>query len=152
MKEFRQYDVVRIVRFLSKLNVQETNESSFKRPPEIGDIATVVEVYTDPPGYELECCEDNDGVTTWLASFTKESIELEKFISDLQLTISHNEAIVLFEFLSRFSETDILGIKHPSEEKVLWRVLSTLEKSLVEPFSQNYDQILASARKSLIDG
>ena len=28
------------------------------RPPRIGDIATVIEIYTNPPGYELESPDD----------------------------------------------------------------------------------------------
>jgi hypothetical protein len=42
----------------------------------IGDVAAVIEVYTTPPGYELECT-GKDGITIWLHAFAPENIELE---------------------------------------------------------------------------
>lgn len=46
------------------------------RSPQIGDVATVVDVYDHPPGYELECVTPQ-GETLWLESFTEEEVSLE---------------------------------------------------------------------------
>jgi hypothetical protein len=47
-----------------------------RRAPQIGDVATIIEVYSDPPGYELECSNEH-GITEWLAGFKADDIELE---------------------------------------------------------------------------
>jgi hypothetical protein len=69
-----QYDVVKVkvIRRAVSFEPDGTN----RRPPRVGDIATIVEVYADPSGYELECC-DPDGITEWLLAFRPEDIELE---------------------------------------------------------------------------
>jgi len=72
-------------------------------------------------------------------------------MSDVEIKISKNEAIVLFEFLSRFSEKDILGIEDQSEARVLWNLLGVLEKELVEPLQGNYLELIKSARNELRD-
>jgi hypothetical protein len=47
------------------------------RPPRVGDVACIVEIYIDPPGYELECV-DADGATVWLVSISTAVIALER--------------------------------------------------------------------------
>lgn len=47
------------------------------REPRVGDVAWVIEIYEDPPGYYLEC-SDKQGVTEWLQIFSPEEIRLEK--------------------------------------------------------------------------
>lgn len=75
---FSQYDVVRIINLTS---CQPGRSCSFgiigQEAPAVGDIATVVEVYSDPLGYELECC-DADGSTRWVMAFSPSDIVLEK--------------------------------------------------------------------------
>jgi hypothetical protein len=39
-------------------------------------VATIVEIYLEPPGYELEC-SDGCGVTQWLMAFGLGDVELE---------------------------------------------------------------------------
>lgn len=46
------------------------------RQPEVGDIATIVELYSSPSGYELECSDAN-GITQWLMAFRPEDVVLE---------------------------------------------------------------------------
>lgn len=71
---FRQYDIVRIVGFTKPAAMERSLVN--KRPPEIGDIAAIVEIYEQPkPGYELECT--NGDQTEWLQSFAAEDIQLE---------------------------------------------------------------------------
>ncbi|NQT37560.1 MAG: hypothetical protein HQ581_08730 [Planctomycetes bacterium] len=72
-----QYDVVRILRFN---RTQTPKCDAFnRRSPRIGDIATIVEIHTDPCiGYELECSQPETGVTEWLITFRPDEIELEQ--------------------------------------------------------------------------
>ncbi len=67
----------------------------------------------------------------------------------VEITLSSDEALVLFEFLSRFSEDDELSIHDPSEKQALWNFLAVLEKQLEKPFSKKYSELLESARKAL---
>lgn len=69
------YDVVRIKALRHAMDF--VPDAFNMRLPRIGDIATVLEIYTTPPGYELECCDSN-GITEWLHAFPLEDIELEK--------------------------------------------------------------------------
>ena len=71
--------------------------------------------------------------------------------SRIQLELNFDEALVLFEFLSRYSETDRLSIDDQSEQRVLWNLCCDLEKELVEPFSSNYEQLLNEARRKTRD-
>jgi hypothetical protein len=72
--EFKQYDVVRIVAFNKPVMV--VRDAINGREPHVGDVATIVELYDNPPGYELECVEKG-GSTAWLRSFAPDKIELE---------------------------------------------------------------------------
>jgi hypothetical protein len=46
------------------------------RPARVGDVACIVEVYEAPPGYELECSDDN-GITEWLLAFSEDEADFE---------------------------------------------------------------------------
>ena len=70
-------------------------------------------------------------------------------MSNVNLTLSKDEALVLFEFLSRFSDEEKLEIKGKSEEQVLWNVQASLEKLLSEPFGKEYSSLIEKARKNL---
>jgi len=67
----------------------------------------------------------------------------------INISLSKEEALVLFEFLSRYLDTDKLEIEDQSEAQALWDLASLFEKELVEPFDKNYQDILAKARKVL---
>ena len=69
----------------------------------------------------------------------------------IQIEISKDEAVVLFEFLSRFSEKEILQIEDQSEARVLWNILCDLEKLLAEPFAINYKESLQKSREKVRD-
>jgi hypothetical protein len=70
---------------------------------------------------------------------------------EISLRLTRVEAIVLFDFLSRFSDTEKLAIEDQSEERVLWDMCCSLEKSLHEPFRIDYDEILIRAREKVRD-
>ena len=70
----------------------------------------------------------------------------------INISLNKNEALILFELLSRFSESDsVLTIEHQAEKSVLWSLCCDLEKILVEPFYENYDELLHQAREKLKD-
>lgn len=72
-------------------------------------------------------------------------------MNNIQITLEQDEALCLFELLSRYDEHDELMIEDKSEEKALWAVHCALEKVLVEPFSPDYHNLLQSARSSVIE-
>lgn len=71
---FKQYDVVRITRLPAAPAAD--GFAINQRPPRLGDIAAIVEVYEKPElDYEPECTAS--GETQWLCSFSAAEIELE---------------------------------------------------------------------------
>ncbi len=65
--------------------------------------------------------------------------------SQVFLSLSRAEAIVLFEWLANSSKS--LAFEDDSERCVLANIECQLEKLLAEPFSPNYDEILEDARR-----
>ncbi|NHZ92238.1 hypothetical protein F2P45_25010 [Massilia sp. CCM 8733] len=66
------------------------------------------------------------------------------------LTLSSDEALVLFAFVQRFSDTDRLAIDDQAEQRALWNLCCILEKSGV-PFQGTYQEALLAARERLRD-
>ena len=62
----------------------------------------------------------------------------------VRINLDCNEALVLFEWLSR--EAESIEVEHYAERKVMLKLLGGLEKNLSHPFLQNYRDILANAR------
>ena len=71
--------------------------------------------------------------------------------SEVQLSLSRNEAIVLFEYLSRYTDTGKLAIEDQAEQRVLWDLCAMLESHLHEPISPDYDGMLERARAAVRD-
>lgn len=70
-------------------------------------------------------------------------------MAEINLRLTKEEAIVLFEMLSRFGENDKLEIEDQSEQQVLWNLCASLESMLDEPFDKGYVTILENARAML---
>ena len=70
-------------------------------------------------------------------------------MDDIQIVLSKDEALILLDFLSRFSNINTLEIQDPSEEQVLWNLTCSLEKVLPEPFSEQWLSIIQDARQRL---
>ena len=66
------------------------------------------------------------------------------------IALSRDEALVLFEYLSRADPAGGTGL-HPAERRVLWNLLAVLEKKLAEPFAANYAELLDDARSRVAD-
>jgi len=73
-------------------------------------------------------------------------------INQLNIALTKDEAIVLFEFLTRFNEKEDDSLfEDQSEQNVLWNIECILEKELHEPFKKNYNDILKFARENVRD-
>ena len=55
-------------------------------------------------------------------------------MDEVEIKLTKDEALVLFDFMSRFSNEDKLSIQDQSEERALWNLTCVLEKELTEPF------------------
>lgn len=75
-RPFEQFQEVRIVGFGASADLAISSED--ERAPRIGDIATIIAVYDDPLGYELECSDpERSGTTIWLHAFRASDVQLE---------------------------------------------------------------------------
>ncbi len=70
----------------------------------------------------------------------------------VNLELSKDEALVLFEFLARFNEDNHpLLFEDQAEQQVLWNMEAILATKLAEPFYENYLQRLQQARDQVKD-
>lgn len=69
---------------------------------------------------------------------------------EVTINLTKVEALVLFDLLSRFSESGRMDFVHKAENQVLWNLCCILESALTEPFSENYEKLLQTARVSLL--
>ena len=67
------------------------------------------------------------------------------------LELSREQALVFFEWLSKFNATQSRRFEDQAEERVLWDIESMLESTLVEPFDARYEELLAKARAAVRD-
>lgn len=70
-------------------------------------------------------------------------MENEKVIVEFTL----DEALVLFEWLTRNDERGSVVVEHPAEQHVLWVIEGQLERNLQAPLSAQYRSLLNDARK-----
>jgi len=71
--------------------------------------------------------------------------------SEAQISLTADEALVLFEFLSRFEKSSELTIVDQAEVWALSNLLGPLQEQLVPPFQQDYVEQLQQARNRLRD-
>lgn len=67
----------------------------------------------------------------------------------ITLTVGRDEALVLFELLVGFSNQPVLRVNNSAERLALARLHGALEKTLVEPFMDNYRAMIDEARSRL---
>ncbi len=68
------------------------------------------------------------------------------------LSLSHAEALVLFEFFERNQDFSRLKIEHPAEEKALMRLSAQLDTSIADLFEPGYQKLLSDARQEVLGG
>jgi hypothetical protein len=67
------------------------------------------------------------------------------------LSLSGDEALVLYEWITRFNKRDDVSFVDQAEQRVLWDIEARLESALSQPFSGDYDALLARARDCVRD-
>jgi len=65
-------------------------------------------------------------------------------------SLTHEQALVLFELLSRWGSKDQISNLDDAEKSVLQTLSAKLERQLDEPFHADYDQILAQAKQKVL--
>ncbi|MGO1079501.1 hypothetical protein [Inquilinus sp. CA228] len=68
----------------------------------------------------------------------------------ITITLSPAEALVLFEWLSRTDDAQLLPTQHSTEQIVLWRLEGKLEKQIDVLFSSDYQATIEEARSELL--
>ena len=85
----------------------------------------------------------------WLPMDEERTNQEGEFIN---LKLTKNESLVLFEFLARFNDEDRKELfEDQAEERVLWDIECLLEKQLVEPFRKDYKELIQKARNEVRD-
>ena len=64
----------------------------------------------------------------------------------IALTLTYDEAVVLFEFFARFEDTDRFEFAHAAEYLARVRISAQLDTSVVEMFDPQYESLVAAAR------
>lgn len=68
------------------------------------------------------------------------------------IEFAREEAVVLFDWLSRFNKGEKPdSFQDQAEERVLWDMEASLEQVISEIFSSNYAEIVSKARKKVRD-
>ncbi len=67
------------------------------------------------------------------------------------LELTRSEALVLFEWVSRYNDAKDVQFEDQAEQRVLWDIETMLESKLVEPFEPGYHEIIARARAIVRD-
>jgi hypothetical protein len=69
---------------------------------------------------------------------------------DVTITLTSDEALVLFELLHRWEDTDRVSTpQHKGEQVALWNLSALLERELTEPFDSQYGDLVAAAKARL---
>ncbi len=69
----------------------------------------------------------------------------------VELQLSRDEALVLFEYLRRCDDDNSLVFIDQAEERALWNLEGKIEQQLVELFDPRYGELLQAARDRLRD-
>jgi hypothetical protein len=70
--------------------------------------------------------------------------------SDVTLTLSSDEALVLYGWLNRFNQSQP-AFEDQAEQRVLWDIECILEKEVDALFGGNYRELLLEARERVRD-
>jgi hypothetical protein len=73
-------------------------------------------------------------------------------VTEVAVTLTSDEALVLFELLHRWEDSgEIDTVLIPGEQTALWALSGRLESILVEPFEGNYRERVTYARQRLAE-
>ena len=77
---------------------------------------------------------------------------MSQLIDDLNITLSKDEALVLFEFFARFDNSTHFVLRNNAEYIAFSKISGQLDKTLSEPFNPNYPAIYQAAQERLAEG
>ena len=69
----------------------------------------------------------------------------------VSIHLTGDQALVLFDWITRFDETGDPTFVDQAEQTLLWIIEGSLEKALVAPFAANYLELVAQARDRVRD-
>jgi hypothetical protein len=73
-------------------------------------------------------------------------------VTEVRVTLTSDEALVLFELLHRWEDSgEIDTVLMQGEQAALWALSGRLESILVEPFEGNYRELVDQARQRLAE-
>jgi hypothetical protein len=73
-------------------------------------------------------------------------------VTEVIVTLTSDEALVLFELLHRWEDSgEIDTVLMPGEQTALWALSCRLESILAEPFEGNYRELVNHARQRLAE-
>lgn len=70
---------------------------------------------------------------------------------EVNITLTEDEAWVLFELARGFSDSDQLNIEDQAEERALWNLCCIFEKTLLQESAVEYKEFIAQCRNRLRD-
>ena len=73
-------------------------------------------------------------------------------MTEYTIKLNEDEAIVLFEYFSRFDDTDSLAFEHAAEYLALQKLSGQINKTTAAMFKPNYIELLEQARSRVADG
>jgi hypothetical protein len=72
-------------------------------------------------------------------------------VTDVTVTLTPDEALVLFDLLHRWEgASGPEATLFPGEQVALWALSCSLESILIEPFADNYQELVDQARERLV--
>ena len=69
----------------------------------------------------------------------------------ITIELTGEEALVLYDWLTRFTQRDDMHVTDQAEERVLFDLEAMLEQALVAPLQSDYASVLGHARDKVRD-
>ena len=67
----------------------------------------------------------------------------------VQLSLSRDAALVLFEMIASQSDASEIVVRDPAEHTAIWKLEGALDEVLVEPLQPNYANLVEEAKARL---
>jgi hypothetical protein len=69
---------------------------------------------------------------------------------NVTITLTGDEALVLFDLLHRWEDDDrVSAPRYEAEQIALWNLSAMLERAMAEPFRPDYERLVSEARTRL---
>ncbi len=73
-------------------------------------------------------------------------------MDEFQITITEDQALVLFEFFARFEDKERLYFVHPAEYLALMKIAGQIDKTTSAMFKTSYGELLKEAKDRIAGG